>query len=156
MATDLTSFNFTRRSDLARDLNDGLFNNSNVNTLQGNDTVEGAGTNIGILNDGRIDTSTGNDSVEGRGKDSNGILNNGRIDTGRIDLGRGSDTINGFGDRTVVGGDGFDTAVFEFDSSAVTFGSGANNSTEVTYDNITMTFFEVEEFVFADDTFDAV
>ena len=87
MATDLTSFNFTRGSDLARDLNDGLFNNGNVDTLLGSDTLEGAGGNIGIRNNGTIKTDRGNDDISGTG-DRNGIRNDGTIYAGS-----GNDTL---------------------------------------------------------------
>ena len=68
MPTELNTFNFTNRSDLAQDLNDGLANTGNfVNTLPGNDTLEGAGGNFGLNNSGTIETGNGDDTIEASG-----------------------------------------------------------------------------------------
>ena len=134
----------------------GILNRSTIETDNGNDIIIGTSTTvggtIGLFNSGTIETGNGKDELTGVvvGNEFSGFGGG-----GEIDLGRGDDTISGFGEQTVFGGNGFDTAIFEFDSSAVTFGSGTTpDSTEVIADGITMTFFEVEQFIFSNDTFE--
>ncbi len=102
MATELNIFDFTDRSDLAQDLNDGLANTGNfVDTLLGNDTLEGAGGDIGLNNSGIIDTGKGDDSINADATTdvsvsdafSGEIIGNGINNDGSIDTGKGDDSI---------------------------------------------------------------
>ena len=126
----------------------GIINSGAIDTGSGNDTITASNEedNTGIRNVGIINTGSGEDVVTGVGLDRFSGFNGG----GRIDLGMGNDTIIGFGKQTVFGGEGFDTARFRFKSSAVTINSDGDRSTKVTHNGITMTFFEVEQFAFAD------
>ena len=73
---------------------------------------------------------------------------------GDINLGEGNDRIIGFGDQTVFGGIGMDTAKFGFDlDNSITLESGAMNSIDITANGVTMSFTGVERFVFANDSY---
>ncbi|GAB4537335.1 MAG: hypothetical protein Tsb0014_26020 [Pleurocapsa sp.] len=148
----------------------GIFLIGNINTGNGNDTIIGKGGSFGLFIVGDINTGNGNDIVIGRseyfgivtGKISTGKGNDIVIGEGRdvfsgfasadsIDLGKGNDLLQGFGGANVDGGQGFDRAKFDFNSSeldgVVKLGS-SDNTVELihTYAKMTLTNFELFEF----------
>ena len=134
----------------------GILNNGEINLSRGNDQITGTASSsgatakaTGILNNGEIDLSRGNDQITGMG---NGVRN-GFAGGGKIALGSGNDQIIGFGDQTVFGGIGMDTAEFRFDLDLVTLSSSAMNSINITTHGVTMSFTDVEQFVFANDSY---
>jgi hypothetical protein len=91
MANLATDFTFTNGSDFAIDLDDGIFNeNTQVDTLNGNDTILGSGGYTGIQNNGEINTGRGNDLIIGQGN-GNGIYLDNSSTT--LNTGDGSDLI---------------------------------------------------------------
>ncbi len=96
MSTNLSSINFSFRAEIVEDLNQGLINDSTVNTLGGNDVLKGKVSSAlpgsvayGIRNTatGRLTTTWGNDllvgeAVFGLGLSVIGIENAGIIETG--------------------------------------------------------------------------
>ena len=136
------------------DFNSGIRNTWNgfIDTGKGHDTIHGkvavgsGDDNFGILNEGTIETSKGHDRVIATGPDPFSGFGGG----GHIYLGDGNDRITGFGHQTVDGGDGFDTAKFDFFNDSITIGSSAMNSIEITFNEVTMSFIDVERFVFCD------
>ncbi len=129
--------------------------------LYGAVEVEGEGeNNFGIysfLNS--IYMGAGNDEITGVGVDAYTGFGASSFGDGSefsfINLGDGNDKINGFGNQHIVdGGTGTDIAKFEFDfDESVTLGSNEPNSIEITANEVTMSFTNVEEFVFANGTF---
>ncbi len=120
--------------------------------------IEGNGdNNLGILNDGTIDMGAGNDKITGSGPDAFtgfGSLATEFDDIGEIDLGEGNDKIIGFGQQIVDGGTGIDTAEFEFKlDESIILGSNDINSIDITANQVTMSFTNMEEFVFANGSF---
>ena len=117
------------------------------------EVADGQG-NFGIENsENIIRMGAGNDRIEGKGTDAySGFNSSGSFSL--IELGEGDDTIVGFGREVVEGGAGFDTAEFEFTlDDSVTFGSSDSTSIDITANEKTMSFTNVEEFVFADESF---
>lgn len=107
-----------------------------IDTGTGNDTITSSGGKFGILNNGLIRTGSGNDVVTGITTDvgeSDPFVGLGG--NGTIDLGDGNDTLIGFGVQTILGGSGFDTAVFDFASTElerVSLGSSSGIDIELT------------------------
>ncbi len=135
----------------------GLFNSGDIITGKGDDsitgTADGSGDNIfGINNEGTINTGIGNDVVSGIGPDPFSGFTGG----GTIDLGAGKDKIIGFGEQTVLGGTGIDdTAEFGFtkDSISLVDPNPGGSSINIIDNGVTMSFTDVEKFVFAGETF---
>ena len=114
--------------------------------------------NFGIQNDtdSSINIGAGSDEITGAGPDAFSGFTGG----GTINLGDGDDIIRGFGEQTVLGGSGFDTAEFEFAlDMSITLGTttppGTNIDISTTINGFeaTMSFTDVEEFVFENGTF---
>lgn len=121
-----------------------------IQTGRGNDTLTGSGSSFGINNEGTIKTGPGRDIVTGLGPDAFTGFSGG----GTIHLGDGSDEITGFGTQTVDGGRGRDEAKFSFDlTETVTLGSSAANTLDVTVNGQTMSFVNVEQFTFNQQSF---
>ena len=110
--------------------------------------------NFGIDNfNNFIRMGAGDDRIVGKGTDAYSGFN-GTVAFGLIDLGEGDDTITGFGQEVVEGGSGSDTAEFEFGlDESVTFSSSDSTSIDITANEKTMFFSNVEEFVFANGSF---
>ena len=122
--------------------------------------VEVAGdgnNNVGIYNDfsGTINMGSGDDLIVGKGGDAYTGFAADIDDSGTIELGEGNDRIVGFGaNQFVNGGTGIDIAEFEFSfDDGVTLGSTGSSSIEITANEITMFFTDVEGFVFANGSF---
>lgn len=116
--------------------------------------VNGSGEdNIGIFNVwGGIRMGAGNDVIVGVGGDFySGFSADDDDVPGSIDLGEGDDRLAGFGDGQIVdGGTGTDVAEFEFSlDGSVTFSSSDESSIDITANEKTMEFSNVEEFIFA-------
>ena len=123
--------------------------------LYGSVEVAGDGeNNFGIENfNNFIRMGAGDDRIVGKGSDAYSGFN-GTVAFGLIDLGEGDDTITGFGQEVVEGGSGSDTAEFEFSlDESVTFSSSDSTSIDITANEKTMFFSNVEEFVFANNSF---
>ncbi len=131
----------------------GLRNTSSITMGNGKDTLTGLvkGVGVGIDNSGTIELGSGKDLVIGEGSDPL----SGFTGSGIIDLGAGNDSIIGFGDQIVNGGSGNkDTAIFAFAfDGTITLGSSAANAIDITVDNVTMSFVDVERFDFAGTSF---
>ena len=128
--------------------------NVTANTLGGDDEITGTGTGddngVGIFNQGTIATGIGNDTID--------ALTGGFDGGGTINLGIGSDLIRGFGDQTVNGGAGSDTAELGlvFDENQVSLSNGVGSSSidiTATASGETMSFTDVEHFDFSGQTF---
>ena len=123
--------------------------NSTIDTGEGDDNITGTSeTNVGIFNTSTIDTGAGKDQVTGIGPDEFSGFAGG----GDINLGADNDTIRGFGNQTVFGGEGFDTAEFEFNVADSMFVPLGNNSVDIIVGGTTMSFTDVEQFIFPDQT----
>ena len=100
---------------------------------------------------------SGNDRIIGVGVDAFTGFGSGSTSggSGFIDLGNGNDQITGFGDNQIVdGGTGIDLAEFEFSlNDSIILGSSDANSINITANEKTMSFTNVEEFAFANDFF---
>ncbi len=118
---------------------------------------EGSDNNIGIYNDfaNIIRMGAGDDLIVGVGGDAYTGFGADFDDYGSIDLGEGNDRLVGFGaNQFVDGGSGKDLAKFEFNlDESVTLGSDDANSIDITANEKTMSFTNVEEFAFANDSF---
>ena len=126
--------------------------------LYGAVEVAGAGgDNVGIYNSfsNIIDMGAGDDQIIAIGGDAYTSFGAAPDDRGFIRLGEGNDRIEGFGsNQSVDGGTSLDIAEFEFSlDDSVTFGSSNSNAIDITADDKTMSFTNVEEFVFAGDSF---
>lgn len=124
--------------------------------LYGAVEVAGDGeNNFGIENfNNFIRMGAGDDRIVGKGTDAYSGFNGTYDIVGLIDLGEGDDTIEGFGREVVEGGSGVDTAEFEFGlDDSVTFGSSDSTSIDITANEKTMSFTNVEEFMFAGESF---
>jgi hypothetical protein len=127
--------------------------------LYGAVEVAGDGNNnFGIENTAvnYIRMGSGNDSIVGKGVDAfTGFGGSPTGGSGFIDLGEGNDKISGFGVNQIVdGGTGIDLAQFQFSlDKSITFGSSDANSIDITANEVTMSFTNVEEFAFANDSF---
>ncbi len=121
----------------------GIGNNSTIATGNGKDNITGSGNRIGIENSGTIETGNGRDTVD--------ALTGGFAGNGMINLGKGKDLIRGFGEQTVDGGRGFDTAELgiDFDQTLLSLGSSPYIDIEIGE----MSFANVEKFVFSDERF---
>jgi len=101
-----------------------------------------------------ICTGNGNDTVEALTPD--GLIGS-FTGGGTIDLGKGDDLIRGFGNQTVDGGKGFDTAELginaTFGTGAITLGM-ASGDIQIMFGGQTMTFANVERFNFNGTMFD--
>ena len=90
---NLNSFIFTKDSDTVEVFDDQLFNDTLVETLNGDDIIESDNffdsVDVGIINNGTITTGKGDDSLLGDGS-IGGISNDGLIRTGQ-----GNDVIRG-------------------------------------------------------------
>jgi hypothetical protein len=129
----------------------GILNTGTIDTGKGKDSITGIGdssTGVGIENEGIINTGNGKDEIIGEG--FIGILNNGTIDTGRgkdivdaliggfdgngsVFLGRGDDTLSGFGTGFFYGGKGTDTLILPLESYTVGFIDTDDGRTFVTF-----------------------
>ena len=123
--------------------------------------IENPGSvNIGIQNGGVINMGKGNDTVDAL---TGGFSRSGTV--GTVNLGKGEDLILGFGEQIVDGGEGYDTAMLGINKDdAGIFISGASGSTvdlsDVAFSGNseepfkveigTMTFINVEQFIFND------
>ena len=137
----------------------GITNLVTINTGDGDDSI--IGINItgpeddiaGINNTGMIDTGNGKDIVDALtgGFASFGLIPEpvGDEEIGRINLGRGDDLIRGFGEQIVDGGRGFDTAELGIDfDNQIELHNAVGSSIDITVDNTTMAFTNVELFDF--------
>ena len=120
--------------------------------------VDGNGDdNIGIYNDfaSSIRMGAGDDVIVGIGGDAYSGFGADVNDFGFIDLGEGEDRISGFGANQIVdGGTGIDVAEFEFSlDESVTLDSSDSSSIDITANEKTMSFRNVEEFAFAGESF---
>ena len=135
----------------------GISNYATINTGTGNDTITGV-SNIGtgIRNQGTIDAGDGNDTLV-----SSASLNGVSLDgSGVIKMGTGNDYIRGFGNMTVFGDTGTSNSGFDkLDLGSLNFadftinttvGASGANFAQFTYNGITMTTNEFEQFIFAD------
>jgi hypothetical protein len=75
---------WTNRADIVKDFEDGSVINSGVtvNTLAGNDVLDGVASSDALVNRGRLFMGRGNDTIAVDAGDYFGILNEGLIDTG--------------------------------------------------------------------------
>ena len=119
----------------------GIFNRSMIKTGNGNDIITGTGGNIGIFNFDTIETGNGKDTVD--------ALTGGFDGGGTINLGRGKDLIQGFGEQSVFGGQGMDTAELGIDYDVDLLSLGSSFDIKIGE----MEFTDVETFVFNDETF---
>jgi hypothetical protein len=92
------SITFTNQRDTVTGSSDGaiygIITSGTVNTLGGDDTLSGTGTepsSYGIYIDGTLDTSTGKDTISGSGNLLPGI----NVNSGALETGAGNDTITG-------------------------------------------------------------
>ena len=135
---------------------DGLLSDGIIDTGEGNDTITSVGDTLGITNSGMISTGDGNDVVTGEATGPLAGSFSGLDGGGTIDLGEGNDTLIGFGTQTVLGGSGFDVAVFDFastDIDQVSLGSSSGIDIEITAANRTLSLGGVESLQFTDDFF---
>lgn len=119
--------------------------------------VKGNGdNNFGIDNTAAnvIRMGAGNDSIIGEGVDAFTGFGSRPDNIGFINLDEGNDRISGFGQQNVDGGAGIDLAEFEFSlDESIILGSSDANSIKITANEATMSFTNVEEFVFANGSF---
>ena len=147
----------------------GLIANGTINTGKGNDSITGTGFFVGISNASTINTGKGSDTITGISTASTGgfgIANGGTINTGKgndtvdasdggfngggtINLGQGKDLIRGFGEQSVFGGQGMDTAELGINSGDELLSLGMSFDIKIG----DMEFTDVETFVFNDGTF---
>jgi hypothetical protein len=130
----------------------GIHNNALITTGDDADTVTGiaAGVGFGIHNRATIAMGDDDDRVKGRGIGAYSGFSGG----GKILLGDGRDHIIGFGRQHVDGGRDRDTAEFDFAlNDAVSLGGRGSQGIAITTQDITMTFTDMERFVFKDETF---
>ena len=133
----------------------GILNisNSMIETGNGQDTITGTGDIVGIFNtsDSMIETGNGQDIVEALTVDAFtgdpliGVFDGG----GTVNLGRGEDLIRGFGEQSVFGGQGMDTAELGIDYDVDLLSLGSSFDIKIGE----MEFTDVETFVFNDETF---
>jgi hypothetical protein len=117
-----------------------------ISTGDGKDTIIAKATgseSYGIFG-GNIFTGNGDDTI--KASSFGGGVN--------IEMGKGKDFVEGFGDATVDGGQGFDTLSFgSYNKSDFKISLGANNGDAVfELDGITMQTRGFEQFIFASDT----
>lgn len=147
---------------------------TNLGTIDmgdGEDLIRGEGRTLGIENPGSINIGIENGGVinMGKGNDTVDALTGGfsrsGISVGTVNLGKGEDLILGYGEQIVDGGEGYDTAMMGINKGdAGIFISGASGSTvdlpDVAFSGNseepfkveigTMTFINVEQFIFND------
>ncbi len=112
-----------------------LVGGSYIDTGDGNDVITGSGSYAGILLYGnRIDTGSGNDRVD--------ALTGGFLGTGYIDLDLGNDTVVGFGEVTLDGGEGRDKLLLAEGDYLITNGS---QGFEIFKDSILMVCASIED-----------
>ena len=120
----------------------GIENLNLIKTEDGNDTIIGSGSISGISNLSIIETGDGSDTIDAFSGGFRGV--------GTINLGQGEDIIRGFGNQIVNGGDDNDTAELglNFDEDLISLGSIDDNSIDITFNDQTMSFTNVERFDF--------
>jgi len=97
----------------------GIFNLGGIITGGGNDIITGITNKYGfnIVNTGVIDTGGGNDTVDASSAGSPGFKGDGFSGGGKVYLGRGQDTLMGFGAGEFFGGYGIDKLLFKKEST---------------------------------------
>ena len=144
-----------------------ISNDGTIYTGEGNDTITGkGGTTVdrlnAIYNAGTINTGKGDDKITGTGNAGYGILNVGTIDTGEgndiVDalkggfarggktyLGKGNDTLKGFGEGEFHGGSGKDKMLFGEGTFIITGSTIIQDGRTTDYGIVTMNVNQFEQ-----------
>lgn len=128
----------------------GIYNQlfSVIDMGNGEDQIIAEGSTLGIYNDSDILLGGGNDTISA----SSDIAFFDYYGSGTIFLGDGNDEIYGFGIQTIDGGDGLDTAYFDFGVDMVNVNKINDNSVDLTVDGVTMSFTALDLFNFSGTT----